>query len=103
MLIMRKPLAKARDFARYTKLSDKELREESKNITPILRLGKNGINDSVIEEISIHLKKRHLIKLKLLPALLDQYNRGEVADDISKKTSSRIILQVGGALVLFKK
>ncbi len=82
--------------------TEKELREVSKNLEPILRLGKRGIDDKIIEEIQLHLKKRKLIKIKFLKAFMENYNRRTIGDEIAKRTHSRVILQVGGVLVLFR-
>ena len=42
------------------------LKKEAKILEPILRIGKNGMNDSIILEIEKLLKKRKLIKIKVL-------------------------------------
>ncbi|MFW6231299.1 MAG: YhbY family RNA-binding protein [Nanoarchaeota archaeon] len=87
----------------YRNKSEKELREIAKRLDPILRLGKNGLTDGVYEEISVHLKKRRLIKLKFLPAFLDMYDRRTIGDEIARKTHSKVIQQVGGVLVLYRR
>lgn len=84
-------------------ISEKELKEKSKNLEPILRLGKKGINDSIIEEIKVHLKKRRLIKIKFLQSFMENYNRRTIGEEIAQRTGSRVILQVGGVLVLFRR
>ena len=87
----------------FLRMNSKELREQAKNIRPILRLGKNGITDNVVKEIESQLKINALIKIKLLESFRDSHNRRVVCSDIAEKTKSEIILQVGGTLVLFKR
>ena len=43
-----------------------DLRKKAKNLEPVLRIGKNGINDNVLAETRKLLKKRKLIKIKIL-------------------------------------
>ena len=92
-----------RNKDRYQNRSFKELKEIAKNLEPILRLGKKGLNDNVIQEIDTQLKKRTMIKIKFLQSFMDMYNRRTIGDEIAKRTKSEIILQVGGVLVLFRK
>lgn len=96
-------IGRANPFSKYKNLDEKQLKLEANKINPILRLGKSGISDSIIDEIKLHLKKRHLIKIKLLPAFLDLYDKREICSQIAEKSGSRLIQQVGGTLVLFKK
>ncbi len=87
----------------YTRKSFKEMKEMSKGFEPVLRLGKNGITEGVLKEINEQLKKRHLIKIKMLPAFLDMNNRRTVPLEIAKKTNSKLVQQVGGAIVLYRR
>ncbi len=87
----------------YRHMGQKELKEAAKTLLPVLRLGKNGITDSVITEIDQQLKKRALIKIKLLGSFRENYDRRSISAEIAQKTGSRIILQVGGSLVLFRR
>ncbi|MFT4303861.1 MAG: YhbY family RNA-binding protein [Candidatus Woesearchaeota archaeon] len=43
-----------------------QLKKKSKSLDPSIRIGKNGINDNVLNEIKILVKKRQLIKIKIL-------------------------------------
>lgn len=44
----------------------KKLKEESKTLEPVLRIGKFGLTDNVHNEVEKLLKKRKLIKIKIL-------------------------------------
>lgn len=96
-------LAKKDKFARFLRLTVPELKNASQKLDPILRLGKGGLSESVISEVNLHLKKRHLIKMKLLPSFLDQFDRKDVAKELANLTKSKLIQQVGGTVVLFKR
>ena len=44
----------------------KELRKEAKSLDTIIRIGKGGIKESLVNEILKTLKNRKLIKIKIL-------------------------------------
>ena len=81
----------------------KIMTEKSKHLTPILRIGKSGVTDSVIAEIKEQLKKRKLIKLKLLKSVIEGKDKKELAQEIADKTNSELIHQVGFVIVLHEK
>ncbi len=83
----------------------KQLREKAKVLEPSVRIGKNGLTDSIIAEISKHLKKKKLVKVKMLRAFLDGREKSfkkEAAAEIAKKTGSELIDLTGFALVLYR-
>ncbi|MBI4150322.1 YhbY family RNA-binding protein [Candidatus Woesearchaeota archaeon] len=77
------------------------LRDEARNLESIIRIGKNGLTDSVIAEIVSQLKKKRLIKLKLLKAFLEGKDKKETAKEIAEKTKSVLVQQVGFVVVLY--
>ena len=87
----------------YRHMDLKGLKEAAKTLTPILRIGKSGLTDGVISEIDLQLKKNHLIKIKLLGSFRENNDRRDISSTISERTRSKIILQVGGVIVLFRK
>ena len=87
----------------YKHMDIKGLKEVAKTLTPILRIGKSGLTDGVISEIDIQLKKNHLIKIKLLGPFRENNDRRDISNIISRKTGSKVILQVGGVIVLFRR
>ena len=95
--------SKAPDSNIYKNKSYEQLKDISKNLEPILRIGKNGINENVISEINGHLERRRLIKIKLLPAFLDSNDRRIIALKLATKTNSKLVQQIGGIVVLYKK
>lgn len=83
----------------------KQLKEKAKVLEPSVRIGKNGLTDSIIAEISKHLKKKKLVKVKMLMAFLDGKEksfRKEAAAEIAKKTGSELIDLTGFVLVLYR-
>lgn len=82
-----------------TKMTDKkkltELKKESKFLDAIVRIGKSGITESLIDEISKHLKKRQLIKIKFLKGSIGDSTPKEAAKYIANETNSEIVDVIG--------
>ena len=71
-------------------------------LEPIVKIGKNGLTENVINDIKTHLKNRNLIKVKLLRTFIQGKDKKEIAKDIANKTNSKVIQQVGFVVVLIK-
>ena len=83
--------------------SKHQLVEKAKLLEPIIRIGKSGLTEGVIEEIKTQLKKNKLIKIKLLKAALVDKDRKAIAREIAEKTGAELIHQVGFVVVLYKR
>ena len=81
----------------------KKLREEARLLEPVIRIGKNGLTDSVAEEIKKQLKKKGLIKVKMLKGFLGNKDRKLAAREVAEKTNSVLVDNVGFVVVLLKK
>jgi RNA-binding protein len=81
----------------------KELKAKAKTLDPILRIGKNGITDSLIIEIRKHLKKRNLIKIKILKSAREDIDKKAFVNEIAGKTESELIELIGYVFVLYRK
>jgi RNA-binding protein len=81
----------------------KEISKKARMLEPIVRIGKNGITDNLIEDLKLHLKKRKLIKVKLLKSFIQGKDRKKIAEELAKKTGSKAIQQIGFVVVLQKE
>jgi len=81
----------------------KKIRSEARKIEPIMRIGKNGITENVVNEIVKLLKKRGYIKIKFLHSFIGMEDRKEAGKELAEKSNSDIVEQVGGVVVLMKK
>jgi RNA-binding protein len=77
------------------------LRQQSHDLQPLVRIGKGGITETLVEEILKHLKKRKLVKVKLLQSF--EGDRKETAQELVDKTESVLVLLVGGTVVLWRR
>ena len=75
----------------------KELMRRALEINPTVHVGKDGLKDSLYEEIKAQIKKNRLIKIKVL-ANADSETK-EIADAIAESTGS-VIVDVRGSIVL---
>ena len=85
-------------------LSSKErafLRKLTHNLDPIVRIGKDGIDENVINSIAEVVKKRELIKVKILQNSSVKFDR-EMGDEIARGTKSIFVDKIGNILIFFK-
>ena len=78
------------------------LKKSGLMLNPILRIGKNGVNDNVIGEIEKVIKKRKLIKVKTLRAFSDVCDVDEAILKITEKTGCTLVSKTGFNFVLYK-
>jgi RNA-binding protein len=70
---------------------------------PLVWVGKNGITDEIIAQIDNFLKKNKLVKVRLLNSYVDTHDRKEAAKELSEKTGSKVINQIGFVVALYRK
>lgn len=83
----------------------KKYRTQAKVLKSFITVGKKGISENVIENISKNLKANKLTKIKLLKTYVDSVKKDkkELAKNISEKTNSEIIDVIGQVIVLYKR
>lgn len=86
---------------RLSSKAKKMLRAKSHSITPVVWVGKEGV-DKVILEVKRQIKDRGLIKVKIRTSALEKADRKEIAEKISTETNSEIVSLVGNVITLFK-
>ncbi len=82
-----------------------DIKEKSHALKPIMQIGKSGISESVLLEVSKHLKKRKLIKVKLLSTFLAEQellgkHKEEIAQQLAKDTNAQLVQVVGNVVTL---
>lgn len=80
--------------------SRKEIMRNSLNAIEI-NIGKNGINDNVIEEIKRQLKAGEIVKVRFFRNIAS--NKDEFLETIVTKTKSKLIDVRGNVAVLYKR
>lgn len=77
------------------------LRGLANSIDPIFQIGKGGLTDVLIEQLSDALEARELIKINVLKTAPD-YAR-DLANEIAEATNSEVIQVVGNKITLFRQ
>lgn len=86
-------------------LSSKErnyLRKLAHDIDPIVRIGKNGITDTLLESIKQAINKQELIKVKILQNSKEQTDR-QLISKIEQYCNCDAIYDIGHTMIFFKK
>lgn len=77
------------------------LRGLANNIEPIFQLGKDGISDSFLKQVSDALEARELIKINVLQNSV--YSAREASDSICSSIGCEGVQTIGSKFVLYKK
>jgi len=80
----------------------KELKGSAHMLSPITNVGKSGFTDTVVAEISKHLEKRELIKIKVLKTVMETMSKEDIAKHIEEKLNCTIIAYTGNVLILYR-
>lgn len=84
-------------------MDDKRLKREIQELKVTVRIGHNGIKESLLSEISDQLKSRELIKIKANKGVLDASSRKAFWVELAKNTGSKVVDQIGNVAVFMKK
>jgi len=80
-----------------------DLRKKAQTLDPIIRIGKHGVTPHVLDDITMHLKKRKLIKVKMLPSFIKGKDKKTIAEDIAAQTGSQLVCRTGFVFALHKR
>lgn len=79
----------------------KYLKIKAAELKPVVMIGKNGITESVIEEIKSSIEHHELIKVKAKAE--DREQRDELAQYLAEQSESTVVQFLGNNLTLFKQ
>jgi len=80
-----------------------ELKGMAARMESSTHVGKNGVTDSLVEEVNRQLKDNKLVKVKVLKSALESMSRDEIARVLAEKTGAELIEVRGNTIVLFKR
>jgi len=83
------------------KEAKKELMRRANDLSPTVHVGKEGIDEGVLNEITAQLKKARLIKVKILSTV--DIEPKDIAEELASSTNSVIVDVRGGVVVLTDK
>lgn len=85
------------------KLSSKQraqLRGLANGLEPIFQIGKGGMGDNLVEQISLALEARELIKLTVLETA--DCTAREAADTLAPRAKAAVVQVIGRKFVLYR-
>ena len=77
------------------------LRAEAHHLTPIFQVGKGGVNEQMLRQISDALEARELLKVRILDNCEEE--KDEVAVALAEGTNSELVQLIGLTVVLYKE
>ncbi|AKB53202.1 YhbY family RNA-binding protein [Methanosarcina barkeri] len=78
------------------------LKAEANQLSPILNVGKNGVTDTLIEELNKQIKANRLVKVKVLKSAEEGKDLKVIAEEIAAATRSTVIEVRGRTVVLYR-
>lgn len=84
-----------------TKTQQKFLRSKAHHLKPVIRIGQNGLSESVATELETALDHHELIKIKL--RVRDRELRNQTVDDICQATHCIKIQGIGSIVSIYRK
>jgi RNA-binding protein len=83
------------------KEAKKEIMRRANDIGATLHVGKDGLKESVFEELRLQLKANRIVKVKVLPS--SESETSDIANSLADATDSVIVDVRGGVLILTDK
>ncbi|UGB29596.1 ribosome assembly RNA-binding protein YhbY [Metabacillus sp. B2-18] len=77
------------------------LRSEAHHLNPIFQVGKGGVNDNMIKQLTDALEARELFKVSVLQNCEEDKNT--VAEQIVEGTGAELVQIIGNTIVLYKE
>ncbi|BCE15525.1 ribosome assembly RNA-binding protein YhbY [Bacillus licheniformis] len=77
------------------------LRREAHHLSPIFQVGKGGVNENMVKQISEALEARELIKVSVLQNC--EQPKEEVAEALAGGARAELVQTIGNIIVLYKE
>lgn len=80
------------------------LKKEAHNLEPIVRKGKDGLSDNIVQSLLDAINSRELIKVKVLQNLdADKDDTREMAEELSRKSGAELVGVIGKIIIFYKE
>ena len=77
----------------------RKLKAEAQRLEPVVRVGKSGLTNAVLQSVEQALRARELIKIRFDH---DREERDALAGKIAEVTGAALIMQVGKVAVFYR-
>lgn len=78
------------------------LKAQANQLSPILNIGKNGVTETLIEELNKQIKANRLVKVRVLKSAEEGKDLNAIAEEIAAATRSTLIEKRGRTVVLYR-
>lgn len=82
-------------------MNKQKYRAEATSLTPVLQIGKSGI-EGVVEELKKQLKSKKMVKVKFLKSAILYENKNELSEKLADLTNSDLV-EVRGNTAVFRR
>ena len=77
------------------------LRKAAHDMTPLVRVGKDGFSENIVNSILDAIEKRELIKVKILQNA--EVDKRELATELAEKSGCEVVGITGRIITLYKE
>lgn len=77
------------------------LRKKAHDLDALVRIGKDGITENLIQSILDAIESRELIKVKILQNCEDE--KEEILNELSQRSEFQVVGIIGRTIILFKE
>jgi len=77
------------------------LRSKAHHLSPIFQVGKGGVNENMIKQISEALEARELLKVSVLQNF--DGDKNEAAEELARGTDAELVQVIGNIIVLYRE
>ena len=91
-------------MSKITTRMKRHVRHVLKDENPTIWVGKDGLTAQLVAEIEKQLQKNKMVKVRILPAALQEPNTAEsIASEAAKETNAALVEVRGHVFILFRK
>lgn len=77
------------------------LRSLAHHLDPIMQVGKSGVSDNMLDQVSLALEARELIKVSILNNC--EEDKDDVAEQLAEGTGAELVQLIGKTVVLYRE
>jgi len=74
--------------------------EDIHELKPVIRVGKNGVTENIINDVKNLVKKKKIVKIKVLRSALNSATMKDIADKIVEEANLKIVQLRGHSVVV---
>ena len=77
------------------------LRGQANRLNPIIQVGKDGLNERLVEQLDAALSDHELVKSRVLDSSLIEIK--DAANKLAEETNSEVVQTIGNVFILFRR